>query len=329
MAQAPEKLQPRASPWMILIILLVLQVGTLAYAAAYAVDYTPSLEDSVSISDTVSLTLVPAVRIDLDDTLSLSDSLSTDLIEAVRLALDETVVVGDSLSTGLIEAIRLALDETIGISDEVATTLRAAINVALSEAVSISDSVSTSLQAAIRIALSETIGIIDTVQTTLISVTQAITNLIFQVASPVDILVTDPLNRRVGFDGATTLNEIPDATYSGQGSEPQTIEIPNPLTGQYTLNVYGRGTGSYTITIESIAEDGSVIDSQTFTGEATPDSIDSYQPVLETSGQVTITVEPVGVPEFTLTAPLMASILTVSLILLMSRRKRRKAVTAS
>lgn len=76
------------------------------------------------------------------------------------------------------------------------------------------------------------------------------------VQSPVNILVTDPDGRRIGFDPVTetVVNEIPSGTYSGPGTEPQIIEIPMMLPGQYTMLIIGTGTGSFLTTISTVSE---------------------------------------------------------------------------
>jgi hypothetical protein len=75
--------------------------------------------------------------------------------------------------------------------------------------------------------------------------------------SPVNLFLTDPLNRSIGTDPNTGLfvNEIPHAFYTGPYAEPQNIIIPEPLTGNYLLYASGIGSGSYTLTMESVAND--------------------------------------------------------------------------
>lgn len=76
------------------------------------------------------------------------------------------------------------------------------------------------------------------------------------VQSPVNILVTDPDGRRIGFDPVTetVVNEIPGGTYSGPGTEPQVIEIPMMLPGQYAMLIIGIGPGSFLATISAVSE---------------------------------------------------------------------------
>jgi parallel beta-helix repeat protein len=93
--------------------------------------------------------------------------------------------------------------------------------------------------------------------------------------SPVNLLVTDLNGFRVGYDylNDSVVNEIPGATYSGPGSEPQEITVPNPLNGSYQIEAFGTGTGSYTITTESLAPNGSIVDIQTWQGVAVPSKV--------------------------------------------------------
>ena len=92
---------------------------------------------------------------------------------------------------------------------------------------------------------------------------------IFVVAadSPVNILVTAPNGDKIGYDPTTgtTINEIAGATYTGPDSEHQVIQIPNPQEGNYAIDIFGTDTGTYTITLESLASDGSTIDVVTWT----------------------------------------------------------------
>jgi hypothetical protein len=79
--------------------------------------------------------------------------------------------------------------------------------------------------------------------------------------SPVNVLVTDPLGHRIGFDPSTrtAVNELgPDAAYSGPGSEPQTIDLPDVTPGVYTISGIGSGQGPYTIEFATAVDDGSI-----------------------------------------------------------------------
>jgi hypothetical protein len=106
--------------------------------------------------------------------------------------------------------------------------------------------------------------------------------------SPTNILVTAPNGLRVGYDAETetVVNEIPGATYSGPDTQPQEIFIPNPLLGNYTVQAFGTGTGSYTITLESTAN-GSIVDSISWEGIALPDQQYTQTIDLGTDGELT------------------------------------------
>lgn len=58
---------------------------------------------------------------------------------------------------------------------------------------------------------------------------------------PVDFIVTDPLGRQLGFtQGRGSINEIPNAFYSGDGGVEQ-IFIPNAIPGAYEIEFVGTG----------------------------------------------------------------------------------------
>ena len=58
--------------------------------------------------------------------------------------------------------------------------------------------------------------------------------------SPVNISLTDGLARQTGFDPVTggTVNHIPGGSYTGVGSEPQTVTVPY-LAGTYIIDAFG------------------------------------------------------------------------------------------
>lgn len=91
---------------------------------------------------------------------------------------------------------------------------------------------------------------------------------------PVNVLVTDPDGRRVGFDQSTEtgINEIPGATYSGPGAWPQVIQIPAALPERYKLLILGAGNGEHQVTIETVTEGGFIESTKQVQGVATKDS---------------------------------------------------------
>lgn len=83
----------------------------------------------------------------------------------------------------------------------------------------------------------------------------------FNLASPAELLITDPLGRRLGKDPIANVeyNEIPESSYgqegiSNAGSEVlvlahqiKNIWIPEPISGDYAVQVIGTGDGNYTL----------------------------------------------------------------------------------
>jgi hypothetical protein len=95
--------------------------------------------------------------------------------------------------------------------------------------------------------------------------------LIFQILSPADIVVVDPDGKKVGKDFATEqeINEIPDAFYSGFGTDDEYVTIPNPLRGEYKIITQGTGAGgAYTIAAAAISDATS--STSFFTGQTLP-----------------------------------------------------------
>ena len=68
--------------------------------------------------------------------------------------------------------------------------------------------------------------------------------------SPVELMITDPSGRRLGYDPATgnDVSEIPDAMYYRDTSTTHKyLIITSPEVGDYTLTVTGTGSGDYTL----------------------------------------------------------------------------------
>ncbi len=106
--------------------------------------------------------------------------------------------------------------------------------------------------------------------------------------SPVELLVTDPLGRKSGFDPTTntTWNEIPNAIYVEQSLAPDDgssvpalenkfLDISSPLDGDYVIEMIGTGEGPYEI--DSFASDLSGnIYTNAYTGVAQNNSVDTH-----------------------------------------------------
>ncbi|OGY99460.1 MAG: hypothetical protein A2945_01220 [Candidatus Liptonbacteria bacterium RIFCSPLOWO2_01_FULL_52_25] len=68
-----------------------------------------------------------------------------------------------------------------------------------------------------------------------------------KIDDPSDILITDPIGRRVGFNVQTQqiINEIPEAVFSGRGTSPAKIDIVDPLDGTYMVTLTGTSDSPY------------------------------------------------------------------------------------
>lgn len=119
-------------------------------------------------------------------------------------------------------------------------------------------------------------------------------------ASPAEILVTDPQGRRVGYDPHTGVgySEIPDASYdyeqpisdsetdldTSQIHEIKTLTLPTLTDGSYDVQVIGTGTGDYTF-ITSMTDDGGNTTQKVFIASTTPDQVDTYDYEITPNGQ--------------------------------------------
>jgi len=96
--------------------------------------------------------------------------------------------------------------------------------------------------------------------------------------SPIELMVTDPDGRRVGYDPRTRrwYSEIPGASYyvwslgaddgSGDNTISKVLDVPSPVDGVYKLQIAGIADGRYTIDYTSTR----------FNGRSTTSSFASY-----------------------------------------------------
>lgn len=89
----------------------------------------------------------------------------------------------------------------------------------------------------------------------------SLNNIYLNLASPAEFLIIDSLGRKLGKDPISGIvyNEIPGGVYFQEGISDGTLEtppspheskniwIPEPVEGQYAVNVIGTDTGSYTL----------------------------------------------------------------------------------
>jgi len=107
-------------------------------------------------------------------------------------------------------------------------------------------------------------------------------------ASPGEFLFTDPLGRRLGKDPISNIeyNEIPNGVYYQESiGNPESdmtpeasknIWIPEPIAGQYDIQVIGTEIGSYTLSILTYDQTGNSKDI-TQTGNILPDIIQQFE----------------------------------------------------
>lgn len=116
--------------------------------------------------------------------------------------------------------------------------------------------------------------------------------------SPVQLLVTDPLGRKTGYDPSTgaTWNEIPGSTYGSYSirqpdgaSTPRNYEltIAEPLDGDYSVQAIGQAAGDYAVQVTTQDPESDAGD-RIYTGAATAGSQESYSytypPAASTAG---------------------------------------------
>lgn len=125
------------------------------------------------------------------------------------------------------------------------------------------------------------------------------------VHSPVNIALEDPLGRRTGVDPATNgvVSEIPGGSYTGVGSEPQTVTVPY-VAGTYLLDAFGLDSLTspqpYRLTFTATDASGDVFDLTELTAMATRGTLHRY--VLEV-GEGPLTPHDAMAPEVQCAVP--------------------------
>lgn len=94
---------------------------------------------------------------------------------------------------------------------------------------------------------------------------------------PINLLITDPQGRRLGYDATTgqVLREIPNAVYTSPNLEPQLVFIADPVPGTYTITAVGYDSGPYVIRADQIQADA-VTPREIFFGETSAGQVDSF-----------------------------------------------------
>ena len=110
--------------------------------------------------------------------------------------------------------------------------------------------------------------------------------------SPVAILVTDPLGRRIGFDPqqGRIINEIgTSASYTGL-TEPQLITVDDVIPGAYLLSGISTGSGPYRLSLLRLDEDNEVLSEELRTGTTTVGA--TYRISTSIAKNITIDIKP-------------------------------------
>jgi hypothetical protein len=125
--------------------------------------------------------------------------------------------------------------------------------------------------------------------------------------SPVELLITDPQGRQLGNAGSgSDVFEIPNASYSrgfpladdtgggppvGDPAGTKLAHILSPVAGNYSLAVTGTATGTYALTFQATATDGT-IQQTTLTGTTSQGAVAPYQVTYSPTPGTPVTVTP-------------------------------------
>ena len=150
--------------------------------------------------------------------------------------------------------------------------------------------------------------------------------------SPANFYVTHPLNRHIGAHPTTGefVNEILGAFYSGSGSHPQRIVIPNPVDGVYAIKIVGTGSGEFTSVIELGTDEE--ITTHSYTGNiSVGETLESQATISEGEMTSTAPSAPVGgiyllVNKLSLLAPYigLTLLLAVAVVTVVYVKKRKR-----
>jgi|GEM_PF-762255 len=129
--------------------------------------------------------------------------------------------------------------------------------------------------------------------------------LIIKLLSPVDVVVTAPDGKRIGkdFQTNTEMNEIDRAFYSGFSTDNEYITIPNPLDGEYKVELQGTGTGEYTVASAYISDSASA--EKDFTAQTRPGLVSELNLSVDSADPQGLDVKPADMtpPEITISSP--------------------------
>ena len=86
-----------------------------------------------------------------------------------------------------------------------------------------------------------------------------LTEVVFLVADPVDVVITTPQGRSNGFQESTgVVSQSPNSFYSGDGAT-ELIVLPNASQGTYNLSLAGVGSGEFSVSAAMVTSTGQVL----------------------------------------------------------------------
>lgn len=110
-----------------------------------------------------------------------------------------------------------------------------------------------------------------------------------KIFSPADLLVIAPDGKKIGSDGGSSVNEIPDAFYTGPDADAEFITILNPLDGDYVIQVHGVGSGPYTVEASYLTNEDAT--DALFTGNTAPGLVAELTASLDTESSEVIEIQ--------------------------------------
>lgn len=103
--------------------------------------------------------------------------------------------------------------------------------------------------------------------------------LLIYVKSPVRLSIVDPLGRVINDER----NDVYEAFFTGSDEEVQFITVPNPLLGNYSIKLTGKGDGKYTVGVSAFGEDAERDQTDEFDFRTSPGVIDEFSYDTESS----------------------------------------------
>jgi len=133
----------------------------------------------------------------------------------------------------------------------------------------------------------------------------------FRVYSPVDFIVVAPDGKKIGKDflANTEINEIPDAFYSGFSGDEEFVLIPNPLDGEYKIEIQGVNNGGEYTLVNSVINNNNEV-SKEFSGQIATSEQKDFNITYEAAALDPLSdLEPVDniAPTITISKPLEGS----------------------